>query len=157
MKTRGSGADDAGWEDYHGQMFNLTPAPNTFIAWKRQSTGVNVARGLMAARNRGCAAWIADHGDDPDAWPLLHPPAVLWMPFAATAACLRCTWVHGPSALSVDEAAVLARGHSEAHLPDSDQVTLLLWRQLPVWRRDPEAAGPRWAAARGRPERSPDQ
>lgn len=91
-----SAGDDAGWENYHGQMFDLASAPNAFIRWRIKSTGVNIARALMAARNRGRSAWTAEHGPDPTGWPLPHPPAVLWLPYAGYAACLQCTGCREP-------------------------------------------------------------
>lgn len=46
--------DDAGWAEYHAQVFDLTTAPHgSFLRWKIQSSGVNIARQLGAARNRG--------------------------------------------------------------------------------------------------------
>ena len=108
------------------QMFDLTPR-RTFIAWKRQSTGVNVARGLMAARNRAHAAWVEGHGPDPQGWPLPHPPVLMWMPFAATGACLRCHWVHGAKTLSVDEAA-LARAHARSYVDQGSRGWAVLQR-----------------------------
>lgn len=135
MTALDTAADDTGWEDYHRQMFDLTPAPSAFIRWKRMSTGVNIARGLMGARNRAVKAWVAEHGVDTEAWPLAHPPAVLWMPHAATAACLRCTWVHGPQVLTVDDAAALAREHAEAHLHGTKHAALALAAPVRVWRR----------------------
>jgi len=50
---------DTGWADYHAQMFDLSKAPHgSFVRWKIRSSGVNIARQLAEARNRGLAAWI---------------------------------------------------------------------------------------------------
>ncbi len=96
--------DEAGWTEYHRRLYDLDAAPNGFVRWKIQSTGVSVARQLASARNRRVAAYTEAHGEDPLGWPLLHPPAVLWIPHAATAACLSCWWLDNHCA-NVDAAA----------------------------------------------------
>jgi hypothetical protein len=135
--ARSARDNDAGWETYHEQMFDLSEAPNAFIRWKILSSGVNLARQLAGARNRGRAAWVAEHGQDPDAWPLPHPPAVLWMPTVASAACLRCLWLGYRGVGDPDEAAAAARGHAAEYVTaDSAAARLLLREPLPVWQRD---------------------
>lgn len=134
--------DDTGWQKYHRRMFDVSQAPNDFIRWKMNSSGVNIARGLMAARNRGGAAWVDEHGPDPTGWPLPHPPAVLWMPSSATAACLRCYWVDDRGIRTPDEAAVLARLHAAEYLPAGSPALRLLAAPLPVWCRDGPNDGP---------------
>ncbi len=123
--------DESGWEDYHRQLYDLASATDGFSRWKIQSSGVNVARQLASARNRGLAAWVRTHGTDPEDWPLQHPPAVLWLPSMAHAGCLRCWWVTDALS-SVDAAAAAARRHAvrsaEAVLPAD-----LLLSPLPVW------------------------
>ncbi len=75
--------DDIGWADYHAQMFDLSKATHgSFVRWKIQSSGVNIARQLAEARNRGLTAWTEGHGPVAD-WSLPHPPTVLWMPYMA--------------------------------------------------------------------------
>lgn len=138
--------DETGWERYHEQMFDLAAAPNGFVRWKIQSTGVNIARQLAGARNRGAAAWRTEHGDDPDRWPLAHPPAVVWMPYAASAACLRCLWIdHTVS--RPDQAAAAARRHSLKYLPEGSEAVRLLLDPLRVWARHAPGDGPAPAIA----------
>lgn len=138
--------DDTGWRDYHRQMFDLASAPNGFVRWKINSTGVNVARALMGARNRGRAAWVAQYGLEPVRWPLPHPPAVVWMPYMAHAACLRCTWI-GSGDSAADDAASAAREHASEYLPSDSPALQLVDAPMPVWRRDGpyDEMGPTWA------------
>ncbi len=77
-------------------MFDLTAERTAFAQWKVYSTGVNVARQLAGARNRGRQSWLTEHGTDPERWPLPHPPLVLWLPYRPFAACAACTWLHRP-------------------------------------------------------------
>lgn len=59
---QGEDGNWGGWEVYHRQMFDLSKAPNAWIRWKMNSTGVNIARGLVAARNCGWASCVAEYG-----------------------------------------------------------------------------------------------
>lgn len=131
-----SPGDPSGSVQYHEQMFDLSTAESGFVRWKIQSTGVNISQQLAGARNRGRAEWLDKHGRDEAAWPLAHPPAVLWMPDTAWAACLRCYWLDN-SVRKVSEAAASARRHSAQHINPHDTIALRhLAKQLKVWRRD---------------------
>lgn len=123
--------DESGWEEYHRQRYDLAGARDGFSRWKIQSSGVNVARQLASARNRGLAAWVRRHGPDPDVWPLAHPPAVLWLPSVAQSACLRCWWL-GEVSSSADAAAVAARRHALQRGAEDSSVKHLL-DPLAVW------------------------
>jgi hypothetical protein len=117
-------------------MYDLSTGASGFVRWKIQTTGVNISQQLAGARNRGRAEWVAKHGRDEASWPLAHPPAVLWIPDMAYAACLRCSWLDH-SVHKVRDAAASARQHSALHIDPDDTVALrYLAKQLKVWRRD---------------------
>lgn len=126
------GDDDAGWAEYHAQMFPPSPMspPDSWLRFKMNSAGLNVARQLAAARNRGIAAWTVEHGEVGD-WPLAHPPTVLWMPYMAYGGCFGCSWLDCPHADDVGRAAVLARRHAAA----TGTELSLMNMPLIVWRR----------------------
>jgi hypothetical protein len=115
------------WCDYHKQMFPSFYSDDTspFLRWKAGSTGANIAQGLWEARERQRQLWQARFGDDPEAWPIAHPPVVLWMPYAADAACLACTWItpgaFGDPRLAGNE----ARAHALAHGADASLIQRL--------------------------------
>jgi len=135
--------DDTGWADYHRQLWDLKKVqPNSLASWKINSTGVNIARQLASARNRGLAAWVQAHGTV-EHWPLPHPPAVLWLSHSPYAACLGCTWI--ASVLDLDRAAALAREHASEGL--RDDLHDLALAPVRVWRRDGphDDPGPEWA------------
>lgn len=88
--------------------------PRAAVRWKIQSTGVNVARQLASARNRALTTWTQTQGDDPSGWLLPHPSALLWIPQAASAACLLCWWLDDRCD-NVDVAAASARRHAAEH------------------------------------------
>jgi len=135
---------DTGWAGFRARLFPPSAAApeGSWLRFKMNSAGLNIARQLAAARNRGLAAWKGEHGAVAD-WPLPHPPTVLWMPYMAYGACLGCTWVPCAHADDVDVAAGLARRHArrewgvrqDADLPSGP---------LAVWRRDGpfDEAGP---------------
>lgn len=124
--------DESGYEHYHRRLFTLTAASSGFTRWKVLSTGMSIARQLAGARNAGRAAWTAQHGPEPAGWPLQHPPAVLWIPEMAYAACLRCWWVAG-SAAERGEAADAARGHATSFLAVDAPALPLLLEPVGVW------------------------
>ena len=135
--------DDTGWADYHGQLWNVKNVQrNSLASWKINSTGVNIARQLASARNRGLAAWVQAHGSV-EHWPLPHPPVVLWLSHSPYAACLGCTWIAGT--LDMGRAAALAREHASEGL--SDDLHALVLAPIRVWRRDGphDEPGPEWA------------
>ena len=100
---------------------------------------------MASARNRALTAWVSAFGDDRAGWPLPHPPAVLWTPYLARAACLSCWWLDSGCA-DADAAAGSARRHAQEHAPEPVDVNLLL-PALQVFQpyggRDPDAS--RWA------------
>jgi hypothetical protein len=122
--------DETGYERYHRQLFTLDATASGFTRWKVLSTGINIARQLAGARNAGRAAWTAEHGPERTGWPLQHPPAVLWIPEAAYAACLRCWWLGG-SGSERSEAAGAARRHAVSFAVDDP--ALLLVAPVAMW------------------------
>lgn len=138
--------DERGYSEYHRRRYTLTSRTTPFDRWKIRTTGVNVCRQLAGARNLGRAAWEREHGADPDDWPLAHPPAVLWIPYIAHAACLRCWWL-GDSSADAGQAASSARRHAAAFLESGGAGLDLLLKPLPVWHRalDADVDAPRWA------------
>lgn len=123
------------WADYFRQLFPGHAHPESeFDAWKYASTGVNVTRALWDARERIRAQWESEQGSDPSAWPVVHPPLVVWMPMAANPACLQCTWIGSSTGSSVELAGSHARDHSIEHGSDADTVRRL---QVPIGQRYP--------------------
>lgn len=98
---------------YHRQLFRRSDRTSGFARWKIESTGQPVARQLAVARDRAHTAWVAQHGPDPEAWELRHPPVVLWVPSSASPACLGCWWI-GPSSPDPTTAAAASRQHAAA-------------------------------------------
>ena len=125
---RGFRPTDEAWADYYRQMFPGHEHPGSaFAAWKYATTAVDVAVTCWEAREKGRADWVAAHGGDISAWPVLHPPFVLHLPQIYWAACLGCTWVvRGGRDPSTAQALVQAMPLStvpeeERRLPDEDQ------------------------------------
>jgi len=109
---RGFNPTDEAWADYYRQMFPGHEHPGSaFAAWKYATTAVDVAVTCWEAREKGRVDWVAEHGSDSAAWPVLHPPFVLYLPQLYWAACLGCTWVlRGGRDPSTAQA--LAAGHT---------------------------------------------
>ena len=127
--------DLAGYDEYHRQMFDLSHPYDGFSRWKIQTTGISIAQNLASARNRGLADYRKRHGD-PDQWVLPHPPAVLWTPATASAACFGCFWLDRRAHLVADAAAA-ARLHAGEHVREDDEIAqALIRRPIKVWRRD---------------------
>jgi hypothetical protein len=124
--------DESGYEQYHRQLFTLTAASSGFTRWKVLSTGMSIARQLAGARNAGQAAWVAQHGSEPAGWPLQHPPAVLWIPEVAYAACLGCWWLGG-STSQRGGAADAAGQHAALFLDVGDPTLVLLLEPVVMW------------------------
>jgi hypothetical protein len=55
--------------------------------------GMKTAVRLWERRAEALAAYVEEHGADPTAWPVAHPPMVLKVTEVAHAACLGCTWL----------------------------------------------------------------
>jgi hypothetical protein len=128
--------DETGSTEYHEQMFTITDETPGFVRWKILSAGLSVARSLAAARNHGRASWIAEYGADPSAWPLLHPPTVLWIPDSATAACFGCLWIDHRVSRPVD-AGRAARQHASEFVTQSTEAgQQLLAGPIRVWCRE---------------------
>ena len=126
--------DYTGSNEYWEQMFPPDPTLNGFIRWKRSSTGVHMAERRAAIRNRGRADWVEQHGADPDAWPLAHPPLLIWVPSVYIGVCARCYWLNYMGSTG-DASAEDAIKHSAEH--GADREALERWgRPLKVW-RDP--------------------
>ncbi len=121
------------WAPYFRQLWSdyLTP-PSAFISWKYRTTGKNIAVQMWEVRQRLRAEWKLRYGSNPGSWPLAHPPAVLWMPYAAHAACLSCSWLDDRSGSILETAGRRAKKHSIAEGCDPDFVTQI---QVPVGER----------------------
>ena len=135
--------DDTGWADDHGQLWDVKNVqPNSLASWKINSTGVNIARQLASAHNRGLAAGVREHGPV-EHWLLPHSPAVLWLSESPYAARLGCTWI--ASALDLNRAATLAREHAAEGL--GHDLDSLVMAPVRVWRGDGphDEPGPSWA------------
>lgn len=79
-----------------GTYWNALFPPRLVTPWidfKRNSTGVNIARRLWNQREYLRSTYETVHGVDPERWPSRHPGVVLdevlWI---AHAACLGCRW-----------------------------------------------------------------
>jgi hypothetical protein len=84
----------APWADYYRSLFpGYTHPRSGFDAWKYKTTAVAITEGLWEVRERAVRRWKRIHGLDPGAWPVAHPPAVLWIPWIAHGACVTCTWI----------------------------------------------------------------
>ena len=132
---------DEPWAEWYRQRFPGWSSPAT--PWARYgyaSTYRNTAIGLWHDRQVAIDAWVADHGADPSAWPLAHPPLILQAGGLDHAACAGCTWVDPTPWSEQDEdvCAEVAIAHAVAHGADPEVVEAL---GLPV---TPSAA--RWAA-----------
>ncbi len=127
--------DEAGYDEYHRQLYAITAVTNGFVRWKIMSSGMNTARQLAGARNRGRDAWVGEHGVDPAGWSLPHPPTVLWMPYVAHPACLGCMWL-GDSAGDPGAVAGPARRHAASFLPEATSALRVLLEPLRVWQRN---------------------
>ncbi len=128
-----SWGNETGHEEYHWQMYgDRGESGDAWTRYKILTTGLNVARKHVAARNRGRADWIVRHGSDPDAWPMPHPPGVVWIPERFAAVCLRCLWLdyHAPFHADAEHS---AREHARSFLPAGSPSGLLLPEPLPVW------------------------
>ena len=101
------------WAPYFRQLWPsyLTPRSG-FIAWKHCTTGVHIAETLWDLRQGLRGEWILSHGSNPETWPIAHPPAVLWMPYIAHAACLRCSWLGEGGDSSLEVASRNAKEHA---------------------------------------------
>lgn len=138
-------ADDTGWEVYHHAMFTLDHVTDPFARrrvendgfrrWKVASVGVNVARQYAVARNRRRPRVAGRARATPAAWPLPHPPAVLYSGSPA-AGCLRCLrFDHRCSGRPVVEEA--AREHAREHLPTGRgrwEAARLTDAPFPLWK-----------------------
>lgn len=126
-----SWGDETGHEQYHRQMYGvLDHVDDQWTRYKIMTTGLNMARKHVAARNRGRADWTARHGPDPDAWPMPHPPGVVWIPDSFAAVCFRCLWIDDDAA-DLDDAERLAREHALSFL--TRPFPALLREPLMVW------------------------
>lgn len=115
---------------------------NAWAAYKYRTTYMNLAEAYWEARERARLDWESSAGDL--ALPVEHPAVVLWLPFVAHGACLKCNWIDGGRS-SIGDAAASARSHSIALGADAEVVTEL---SVPISeRRGPsdQPLGRRWA------------
>lgn len=128
--------DQALADAYFAALWDVDSVEDPFVRWMMGSTGMKIARALAVTRSRALAAWVSEHGEDPDGWSLPHPPAVLWSPSVANAACLGCTWL-ARGDRTTHGCAREARRHAAAAVsaPSAEQKRLLA-EPLTVWRAD---------------------
>jgi len=95
----------------------------------------NISMSLWKIREQARSDWESDHGTRVERWPVAHPPAVLWIPFFANAACLGCTWIDRRTFGEGDllQAGARARAHSVGAGCDPEQVDRL---QIPISQHD---------------------
>ena len=114
------------WADYYRQLYPGHANPQSgFQVWKYATTAVDITRGFWVARERARATWEAEHRDDASAWPISHPPVVLWLPAIAKAACLACTWIDPNGDADPSVVGEIARRHSIGHGADLESVRRL--------------------------------
>jgi hypothetical protein len=133
------------WAEFYRQLFPGHTTPRTgFEAWKFGSTAVNVTRQLWEARSRAEQRYEQRWGEDPDRWPIPHPPVLLWLPECFHAACLRCEWIHGGGSRRRPEA-LLAHAHAVEHGAPPALVSL---RPIPVAARNgpTDPRPPEWSS-----------
>lgn len=131
-----SEGDQALADVYHRTLWDVESVEDPFVRWMMRSTGMKIARGLAQARGRALAAWTAEHGEESEAWPLPHPPAVLWTPSVANAACLGCTWL-ARCDHTARGCAREARRHATGSIKGLNEYQEgLLTEPLTVWRTD---------------------
>jgi hypothetical protein len=118
---------ESDFDDYCRQLC-LKQHSESYVQWMGQTFTHNLSMTLWGVRERARNVWITALGSAFDAWPVAHPPVVLFVPSMGTAACLGCTWVDRKS---FSEAKLLiatarARRHSvecgspEENLEDMD-------------------------------------
>lgn len=87
-------AGDEPWADYYRAMYPRHAEPaSALLSWKYRTSAVGIAKNAWTACERAREDWCARYGADVSAWPLDHPPVVLWLPLIYYGACLRCTWI----------------------------------------------------------------
>ncbi|MCW2599598.1 MAG: hypothetical protein JWM02_1427 [Frankiales bacterium] len=123
---------DEGWESIHAQLFAASEGDSAFIQWKKGSTGATIARRYSARRNAARAEWCSTHGEQPDAWPLGHPPVLLRLPDALLVACVRCDWVDSRPR-SISEARTSAETHASAAQDSDTAANALVALLARVW------------------------
>jgi hypothetical protein len=135
---------DEPWAEFYR---NVNPgyasARTSWDRFKYATTVVNVTVQLWQARERALNHWHGRYGENPDGWPMSHPPVLLWLPESFTAACLRCSW--GVTSGDGAHAATQARDHTIANGADPSRASR---RPIRVWERGGPVDGPppmRWA------------
>ena len=129
------------WADYYRLLYPGAARPRSnFDAWKYATTAVDIARALWGSRERALLHWEADLGPDPGAWPLAHPPVVLWSPYIAHGACLACTWISAGAGSDLRRAGRRARKHSISAGDDPTVVRSLPRSHQRTWWPDRQAA-----------------
>jgi hypothetical protein len=121
------------WADYYRVLYPGAARPRSnFDAWKYATTAVDIARALWGSRERALLYWEAGLGPDPCAWPLAHPPVVLWSPYIARGACLACTWIDLEATSDLRRAGRRARKHS---ISAGDDPTVVRSLRVPISER----------------------
>ncbi len=82
---------DEPWAEYYRSVWPGYATPQSpFIRWKYASSAVSIVRDLWNQREQALAAWTEVHGDDPEGWPVAHPPLIPFVAGRCWSACLRC-------------------------------------------------------------------
>ena len=124
-------------DEYWQQIFTRDLSRGKYVTWMQNNAARSWTQRLARIRNGARADWVEQHRPDPEAWPLPHPPVVIWMPYSYVALCAGCYWLNH----RVDngaQAAGAALLHSLEHCDDPS--ALHRWgRPLKVW-HDPRIA-----------------
>ena len=87
---------DEPWADYYRSVWPGYTAPRSpYIRWKYASSAVGIVRDLWSQREEALAAWTEVYGDDPDGWPVAHPPVIPFVAGRCWSACLGCLRIEG--------------------------------------------------------------
>jgi len=122
----------AGMADgYFDQTHRDPPTIDGYVRSRVRAYNRLTADELAEQRERAREAWVDDNGQDPDAWPLPHPTAVVWARGDAAGLCLRCDYL-GSFSTSASTAAKAARRHARKHAADAalaEQYPPLVWSE----------------------------
>jgi hypothetical protein len=134
---------DVPYRDYFVALYPGAKRPrNEWTKWRYLSAAMNITTSLWEARERARFDWESSAGDL--ALLIEHPAVVLWLPWVAHGACLKCNWI-GSGVSSIDDAAASARAHSIALGAAPDVVARV---RVPISERNgpfDRTLGRRWA------------
>ena len=128
---RNSARDQTAADEYWNRLFPLGRDRGAYFEWFRTNGARSWCQRMATIRNRARSDWIDQHGSDSAAWPLPHPPVVVWMPHSYTALCAECYWMNH-RVNNGEEAGEAAIAHSLSRC--HDEGALMRWgRPLKVW------------------------